>query len=121
MNLNAFRVFVRDLAAAESFYSRSLGLPKMAGGGSLGYCVFDAGNARLIVESVPDDAPEEEQALIGRFTGLSFAVSDVEAKHKELAARGVQFTGLPERQSWGGMLATFRDPAGNELQIAQGA
>src|SRR5688572_17284514 len=119
MNLNAVRVFVRDLAAAESFYSGRLGLPLSAGGISMGYCIFDAGNARLIVESVPEDAPQDEQILVGRFTGLSFAVPDVEVKHEELVARGVQFTGAPERQSWGGVLATFRDPEGNEMQIAQ--
>jgi len=119
MNLNAIRVFVRDLEAAQSFYSDSLGLPLKAGGNSFGFCVFDAGNAQLIVESVPDDAPQDEQVLVGRFTGLSFAVPDVEAKHEELTARGVQFTGVPERQSWGGVLATFRDPEGNEMQIAQ--
>ena len=58
---------------------------------------------------------------MGRFTGLSFAVDDVEAKHKELLALGVRFTGAPERQSWGGVLATFQDPEGNEMQIAQSA
>ena len=119
MNLNAVRVFVRDLAAAESFYSDRLGLILSAGGNSFGYCVFDAGNARLIVESVPEDAPQDEQILVGRFTGLSFAVPDVQATHDELTSRGVQFTGAPERQSWGGVLATFRDPEGNEMQIAQ--
>ena len=119
MNLNAVRVFVRDLAAAESFYSRNLGLPMKGGGGEFGFCLFDAGSTLLIVESVPKDAPDDEQVLVGRFTGLSFAVPDVEAKHKELVARGVEFSGAPEPQSWGGVLATFRDPAGNELQIAQ--
>lgn len=44
--------------------------------GFLGYCVFDAGNTQLVVESVPPDAPEEDQVLVGRFTGLSFAVAD---------------------------------------------
>ena len=119
MNLNAVRVFVRDLAAAESFYSKNLGLPMRGGGGEFGYCLFDAGSTLLIVESVPKDAPDDEQVLVGRFTGLSFAVPDVESKHKELVARGVEFSGAPEPQSWGGVLATFRDPAGNELQIAQ--
>lgn len=74
MNLNAVRVFLRDLAAAESFHSGNLGLPKRGGGNGLGYCIFDAGNTQLIVESVPKDAPNDEQVLVGRFTGLSFAV-----------------------------------------------
>lgn len=119
MNLSAVRVFVRDLAAAESFYSRDLGLKLRGGGGGFGYCVFDAGQANLIVESVPHDAPQEDQVLVGRFTGVSFAVPDIEAAHRELVSRGVHFTGAPEHQSWGGVLATFRDPEGNQLQIVQ--
>jgi uncharacterized glyoxalase superfamily protein PhnB len=40
-------------------------------------------------------------------------------KYRELAAAGVEFSGEPEKQFWGGILATLRDPAGNELQIVQ--
>jgi catechol 2,3-dioxygenase-like lactoylglutathione lyase family enzyme len=117
MNLNTARVFVRDIEKAKQFYSKSLGLPIKADGAAHGYCVFDAGNSELVVESVASDAPQEDQVLVGRFTGLSFQVSDVHKKHKELAARGVEFSGLPEKQFWGGTLATLRDPDGNEIQI----
>jgi uncharacterized glyoxalase superfamily protein PhnB len=81
--------------------------------------VFDAEPLSLVVEHVATDAPAEDQALVGRFTGLSFDVTDVEAKFQELSSLGVAFTGLPERQQWGGILATLRDPAGNELQLVQ--
>ena len=67
------------------------------------------------------DAPEEEEILVGRFTGLSFTVQNAAAKHQELSARGVPFTGLPEKQQWGAILATLQDPSGNELQIVQHA
>jgi uncharacterized glyoxalase superfamily protein PhnB len=73
----------------------------------------------LVVESVAADAPEEERILVGRFTGLSFTVQDIEARYRELLALGVPFTGLPEKQMWGGTLATFQDPSGNELQMVQ--
>lgn len=73
----------------------------------------------LVVEHVDADAPAEDQALIGRFTGLSFDVADVQSKYAELASLGVAFSGLPEQQSWGGILATLRDPSGNELQLVQ--
>jgi hypothetical protein len=33
-----------------------------------------------VVESVPDDAPADEQCLVGRFTGLSFTVESVASK-----------------------------------------
>ena len=73
----------------------------------------------MVVETVADDAPEEDKVLVGRFTGLSFTVKDIAQKHKELVALGVPFTGKPERQLWGGTLATLQDPSGNELQIVQ--
>ena len=119
MNLNTARIFVKDMTTARHFYSEKLALPLKADGGEYGYCVFSAGNTELVVETVPDDAPAEDQALVGRFTGLSFAVQDIEQKHRELKALGVHFTGLPEKQSWGGILATMQDPAGNALQIVQ--
>lgn len=119
MNLSTARVFVRDLSSAEAFYKDTLGLPMQAGGAAAGFCVFGAGKCQLVVEAVPADAPREDQMLVGRFTGLSFTVSDIRARHRELEHAGVRFTGGPEVQPWGGTLATFRDPAGNELQLVQ--
>jgi uncharacterized glyoxalase superfamily protein PhnB len=72
-----------------------------------------------VVEVVADDAPEEDRVLVGRFTGLSFTVQDIGEKHRHLVALGVPFTGAPEKQFWGGILATLQDPSGNELQIVQ--
>jgi catechol 2,3-dioxygenase-like lactoylglutathione lyase family enzyme len=81
--------------------------------------VFQAGPTELVVEAVAADDHEEELALVGRFTGLSFTVANVAERHAQLSALGVPFTGAPERQAWGGVLATFQDPSGNELQIVQ--
>lgn len=119
MELNTARVFVRDIDAAKQFYSSKLGLPLKADGSQHGYCVFKAGHTELVVEVVADDAPEEDKILVGRFTGLSFTVQDIGEKHRYLVALGVPFTGAPEKQFWGGILATLQDPSGNELQIVQ--
>ena len=119
LNLNTARIFVRDIARARKFYADKLGLALKAEGTHHGYCVFDAGNAELVVEAVGFDAPAQEQALVGRFTGLSFLVADVHLQHRALSAKGVVFTGAPEVQFWGGTLATLRDPDGNQLQIVQ--
>jgi len=121
MNLSTARLFVRDMAVAKHFYADTLGLRLVAGNLEHGYAVFNAGSLQLVVESVSDDAPDEEQILVGRFTGLSFAVPDVQQTYRSLVAAGVQFTGEPEKQFWGGTLATFKDPAGNELQVVQHA
>lgn len=119
MELSAVRLFVRDLAGALTFYQHVLGLRLVHGGVAAGYCVFAVGGCQLVVEPVARNAPEDEQVLVGRFTGLSFAVADVAAEHARLVALGVPFPGPPEAQPWGGILATFRDPAGNELQLVQ--
>jgi predicted enzyme related to lactoylglutathione lyase len=119
MQLSAARIFVRDMIAAKRFYAHVLGLPIKADGSEHGYCVFDAGGADLVVESVADDADEEEQVLVGRFTGLSFEVDDIRAKHQALLALGVPFTQAPEKQFWGGVLATFQDRCGNGLQLVE--
>jgi catechol 2,3-dioxygenase-like lactoylglutathione lyase family enzyme len=119
MELNTARVFVNDLDAARVFYERQLGLRLHADGQAAGYLVFESGAATLVIERIEIDAPDDERVLVGRFTGLSFTVQDAMATHQKLAALGVPFTGAPEKQFWGGTLATFQDPSGNELQIVQ--
>ncbi|MDZ7654110.1 MAG: VOC family protein [Burkholderiaceae bacterium] len=119
MKLAALRLFVRDLVAARDFYAAQLGLPLQHDGSADGFCVFDLDGIDLVVEAVPADAPAEEQALVGRFTGLSFAVEDIAATHARLVAVGVPFGGPPQLQFWGGTLATLSDPAGNQLQLVQ--
>ncbi len=119
MNLNTVRVFVTDLARAKAFYAHVLGLKINADGAAHGYVVFNAGNVELVIEAVEAGAPDDEQALVGRFTGLSFRVDDVRATYAALRAKGVSFAGPPELQFWGGTLATFTDPDGNALQLVQ--
>lgn len=115
MKLNTARVFVRNIEEAKNFYSRVLGLPIKADGSEHGYCVFDAGAATLVVEF----ADGEDRDLVGRFTGLSFDVPDAQASYEQLRAKGVTFNEAPERQPWGGVIATLVDPSGNVLQICE--
>lgn len=119
MKLSAARIFVRDFGTAIAFYSGKLGLASTASSAEYGFCVFDVGQADLVVEVVADDAPEDDQVLVGRFTGLSFEVANAQERFEELRAIGVAFDGEPEEQAWGGVLATFSDPAGNRLQLVQ--
>lgn len=119
MKLGAARIFVFDLAQAHRFYGAQLGLPLSAGGVEHGYCVYAPGGIELVVETVARDAPDDDQALVGRFTGLSFAVTSIHDVYDRLVAQGVVFTGTPAVQPWGGVLATLRDPAGNLLQLVE--
>ena len=46
-------------------------------------------------------------------------VDDIHAVAERLAEAGVEFIRQPEQESWGGWVATFRDPDGNTLQLLQ--
>ena len=46
-------------------------------------------------------------------------VADIHAVAARLAEAGVEFIRQPEQESWGGWVATFRDPDGNVLQLLQ--
>ena len=118
MRLAAARVFVRDLSPAIGFYTTLLGQPTAVDPDGT-YAVFDASTTDIVVETVPDDAPPDDLALVGRFTGLSFAVDDLADAYERLQTAGLRFSSEPELQAWGGRLATVVDPSGNELQLVQ--
>ena len=46
-------------------------------------------------------------------------VDDIHREHQRLAAKGVEFIRPPEQESWGGWVATLKDPDGNILQLLQ--
>lgn len=119
MKLSALRLYVHSLDRALDFYAQRLGLPLKVDGRSQGWCVFALGDVDLVVEAVAPDAPEDEQALVGRHTGISFAVDDIQVRQQALQQRGVPFRSPPELQRWGGWLTTFEDLDGNELQLVQ--
>ncbi|GAB3457456.1 VOC family protein [Streptomonospora sediminis] len=119
----AFSSFaVDDTAAAERFYSNTLGLkvtgvPGMEEYGLLSLHV--GGDREILVYPKPDFTP-------ATYTVLHFPVDDIEKAVDELGARGVEFlrydafehdakgitTGRP-RNAW------FTDPAGNVFGLVQ--
>lgn len=46
-------------------------------------------------------------------------VDDIHAEARRLAQAGVEFIRQPEQESWGGWVATFKDPDENVLQMLQ--
>lgn len=50
---------------------------------------------------------------------VNFSVSDIHHVYAELRARDVEFIRPPEKEHWGGWVATFSDPDGNILQLLQ--
>jgi predicted enzyme related to lactoylglutathione lyase len=96
------------------FYRDCLGLVPRTSRGD--FINFDWGGVRLSV-SVHDGVrgPSRDPLRIM----VNLAVADIRATHERLCRAGVLFTRRPEREDWGGQVATFADPDGNVLQLMQ--
>lgn len=116
MELYAVRVFVRQWAEACDFYGAILGLTERFRNDDIGWAEYDLGGPCFGVERV-QSGDSEGEALIGRFLGVSLRVEDIDATYHALRDKGVHFTAPPEKQAWGGSLAQFQDPDGNQLTL----
>jgi len=100
--------------ALARFYREQLGLvPRTV---KADFVSFDWAGVRLSV-SVHDGVRGPSRDPLRVMVNL--AVDDIEAVHRRLVAAGVPFTRSPEREAWGGRVATFVDPDGNTLQLMQ--
>jgi predicted enzyme related to lactoylglutathione lyase len=61
--------------------------------------------------------PEGQEERIGGFFNGAFACDDVDATHRQLTERGVEFAGPPKQEPWG-KFAIFKDPEGNQFVIS---
>ena len=81
-----------------------------------GFVSFEWGELRLtIAEHDAVEGPSREPVR----TMLNLQVADIASVHRRLLAAGVRFSRPPEREGWGGIIATFADPDGNPLQLMQ--
>lgn len=115
--LSAVRLFVADLDRAKDFYANTIGMPIAMSDPANGYFILDTGVVKCIVEV--ETEPENGVTDIGGFKPYSFAVTDIHQTYAELAAKGVQFRGQPEKAFWGGTMAYFTDPDGNEMTLVE--
>lgn len=113
MVLSYINIFVRDLGQAVRFYSETLGFEVLFEDADFGYASFQTGPVRLAV------AATDDEALVGRHTGIGFAVDDLIAAHQALAEKGVEFSSPPQDQPWGGFMAILLDPDGNSFYLDQ--
>jgi len=100
--------------AMARFYRDRLGLTPRSS--KPDFINFDWGGIRLSV-SVHDGVRGVSRDPLRIMVNL--AVDDIRAVHARLAAAGVVFTRPPEREEWGGQVATFIDPDGNTLQLME--
>jgi predicted enzyme related to lactoylglutathione lyase len=107
-------VFVRDFEAAKRFYKEQLKLPL-------------AQESQAIMEFFPGSATafgvslamhEAALALVGRHTGITFQVENIELLCGQLSAAGVRFAEPLEKTPWGKM-AVVSDPDGNQFALVE--
>lgn len=110
-------VFVKDQDAALKFYRDILGLEvrvdTMMGENFRWVEVVPKGAATSIALLSPFPG-----AQVGIPTGMIFDTADVQ-KFYDAKKDNINFVKAPEAQPWGGVMAEFKDPDGNQFSIAQ--
>jgi len=71
------------------------------------------GKIALYVPSVHDKRQPGGQ------TNIVLETDSIYDLHKRLVDEGVKFRIKPQRQEWGGLMAAFSDPDGNEIQVVE--
>ena len=114
-------IYVGDQDRAKRFWTDTLGFD-LVQDTPMG---DDPGAGRWLEVAPPDRnvllilyTPPGDEGLVGRFSNVLFDCDDIQATHKELAGRGVEFTEEPTRQFWG-WWAVFKDPDGNTYGLGQ--
>jgi catechol 2,3-dioxygenase-like lactoylglutathione lyase family enzyme len=114
--LAAVRIFVSDVARARMFYAEMLGLGAFEHMGCECEPLFRLSNASFLVAGV-DRQDERFDRLVGRVTGISFRVKDIDATFVRLSSLGVKFCGEPRKQESGLREVDFHDPDDNVLTL----
>ena len=103
-----------DLDRMFHFYNDILSLPLHSEHD--GFIAFQVGELRLNLgnhREVHSFAKDPYRVM------ANLSVKDIVSTHRDLVDHGVQFIREPEKESWGGIVATFLDPDGNILQLLE--
>ena len=102
--------WTKDMEQAVGFYRDVLGLNLRARFGE-DWSEFEVGDARIAIHGTRGAAPPSQGATV------VFETKDLDATMRALSGRGVDFEGEITEVPEGGRFVSFRDPAGNLLQI----
>ncbi len=101
-------------AAMRSFYIDVLGLNPRSDRD--GFVNFELGVQRLTVTVHSELAGPATDPL---HVMVNLATSDIESDYAAAVGAGAHALRPPERESWGGTIATLTDPDGNIVQLLQ--
>jgi len=121
MKIGFVTVFVTDFDKSLDFYTKTLGM-EIDYTDKKNWAQFKSGeDVSLAIEKCAPDYAEQGSKMVGRFVGVTLMVDNIEEQYNRLVAKGVEFTGRPEKQHWGGTLAHLKDLEGNVLTLMQEA
>ncbi len=103
-----------DLERLYNFYNDVLRLPLHSR--HEGFIAFELGEIRFNIGRHSEVSGQSKDPF--RFMP-HLGVDDIHAEARRLAGAGVEFIRQPEQETWGGWVATFKDPDGNVLQLLQ--
>lgn len=120
--IHAITLFVDDPAVSKRFYCETLGLPAVfedddSAVVKLGELLINLLRSTAAPELI-DPAPVGDRNAGSRVV-FTLPVDDVDARCKELAARGVRLLNGPMDRPWGPRTASFQDLDGHIWEIAQ--
>lgn len=117
-------LFVHDQDRAKDFYTNVLGFelrtdaPLYPGATARWVAVAPKGAATEVILYLPDENWQHYRQVVGQSQALTFNVTDMEALHADLKAKGVTFVQEPDKQPWG-TYAMILDSEGNRLILVQ--
>lgn len=109
-------IVVRNLVRARKFYRDVLGLRLAFYDKKHDWLCFDTGRTSFSL-TVPWNAASRK--LVGVPTGVSFYVDDIDTTYAKLKKKKVKFAFAPRTEPWGGKLANFTDPDGNQFFLME--
>ncbi len=107
-------LWTSNLDAMRTFYRDTLRLPLHSDHGD--FVAFRFGDMRLSLGlhgAVEGPAKDPYRIMI------NLGADDIHAEHRRLTEEGVEFVRPPEQESWGGWVATLKDPDANLVQLLQ--
>ena len=113
MRIGYVIVGVKALEPAIAFYRDVMGFQFLYSEPEMHWASFKVGGTTFNLA----EGQEESHGTGDRNTGIGFIVPDLDAAHAELSAKGVRFTMGPGKMPWGGSMAMFVDPDGNEFYL----
>ena len=112
-------VYVSDYAKALDFYTKQLELQIDYADGK-NWAQFKTGeDVSLAIEACSPERMECGAKLVGRFVGVTLVVENILDVCERLSKNGVELSGKPEKQNWGGTLVNIRDLDGNVLTLME--